>query len=286
MTPRGRGPSRTKTPAAPSRRGRTGDSRGLRGSEPRRRVAGRQGVALAWAGGGEGWGGGGEGAGPPRGCTERGSQGRGRGDSPRLPSDTVAEAGARPGRRRRRPRAVQVPCTSEPGSWGRGAAPRGRAHVGGWAWAALRVPIGGWTRAVACCGSGREARRGDPQAWPRRNLQRPTSRRGSGLCPESQRCHLYLSSPAVWPHPPGWGDALGRLGRTWGSVVQDPTLPCLQSLKVSEELRPLLAKMFFLGLPEGSTHTVASTYPAIHSLLPGAGRRTGLYSPRSPSIQV
>lgn len=59
------------------------------------------------------------------------------------------------------------------------------------------------------------------------------------VCTERQRCHLYLSSLAVQPHPPGWGDALGRLGRTWGSMDQEPMLPCLQTLKVSEELRPL-----------------------------------------------
>lgn len=67
----------------------------------------------------------------------------------------------------------RFPARASPGAGGGAGRRGGRANVGGWAWAALRVPLVGWTLAVAGCGSGREALLEDPQAWPRRNLQHP-----------------------------------------------------------------------------------------------------------------
>lgn len=183
---------------------------------------------------------------------------------------------------------MQVPGTSEPGSWGRGAAPRERVHVGGWAWASLRGPLGGRTRAVAGRGSGREAWRGDPQAWPRRHVRRPERVTFLYRCPRRRRPApsrtLARSPPPLLPPPlrsrptrppAGLRRRLGRSGRwgTWSSEVQEPTLPGLQSLEVSEELRPLSGKdVLSFCLPSPTLggfhpHCGLSLLSAVHSPL-------------------
>lgn len=154
MTPRGRGPSRTKTPPAPRRRGRTGDSRGLGGSEPRR-LGDR--ASPSRGGRGEGRWPGREGGGEKvRDCGVAAPRGDPRGEG------AATHPGCRATRSRRREPGLDAsaaathercrfPARASPGSWGRGAAQRGRAHVGGWAWGALRVPLGGWSWTVSGC---------------------------------------------------------------------------------------------------------------------------------------
>lgn len=142
----------------------------------------------------------------------------------------------------------RFPRTGESRSWGRGAAPRGRVHVGGGrgprraarpAWSLLFADcLGLWEWAGGPAGrpTGLAQSQSVCSARTAARLSLAGSQRGSHVCTAAPETlapgivwapmgnlgpllpPLPLSFSAVWPHPQGLGTA-GRLGRTWSSVV-------------------------------------------------------------------